>query len=129
MASWRPSTGRLERSAARARCADGARALGLELRAGLHTGGSERRGDDLSGLAVHIGARVAGLALGGQVLVSGAVPPLVVGSGLEFEPHGGHELKGCPGPAGVRGEGIARPGGDRWTARSLRERRSTKGTP
>jgi class 3 adenylate cyclase len=85
--------------AIRCACAmrDGARALGLELRAGLHTGECERRGDDLGGLAVHIGARVAGLAKSGQVLVSGAVPPLVVGSGLEFEAQGAHELKGVPG--------------------------------
>jgi len=76
---------------------DNAMALGLTVRAGLHTGECELRGEDLGGLAVHIAARVASLAAGGQVLVSGAVPPLVAGSGLEFIDEGEHELKGVPG--------------------------------
>jgi class 3 adenylate cyclase len=73
---------------------DAVRALGLDVRAGLHTGEVELRGDDVAGVAVHIGARVAALAEPGQVLVSGAVPPLVAGSGIEFEDRGEHELKG-----------------------------------
>jgi class 3 adenylate cyclase len=76
---------------------DAVRSLGIEVRAGLHTGEIEVRGDDVAGMAVHIGARVAATAKPGQVLVSGAVPPLVVGSGLEFDDLGAHELKGVPG--------------------------------
>jgi class 3 adenylate cyclase len=83
------------------RCAldmiEAARATGLDIRAGVHTGEIEHRGQDLVGIAVHIGARVAALARPGEVLVSGAVPPLVVGSGLDFVDHGEHELKGVPG--------------------------------
>ena len=76
---------------------DAVRALGIEVRAGLHTGEIELRGDDIAGVAVHIGARVAATAGPGEVLVSGAVPPLVAGSGIEFEDRGEHELKGVPG--------------------------------
>lgn len=76
---------------------DAVRALGIDLRAGLHTGEIELRGDDVAGMAVHIGARVAALAGPGDVLVSGAIPPLVVGSSIEFEDRGEHELKGVPG--------------------------------
>jgi class 3 adenylate cyclase/pimeloyl-ACP methyl ester carboxylesterase len=76
---------------------DGAQALGLSLRIGLHTGECERRGSDLGGLAVHIGARVAEIAASGEILVSGAIPPLVVGSGITFYDRGEHELKGVPG--------------------------------
>jgi class 3 adenylate cyclase len=72
--------------------------IGLEIRAGVHTGEVERRGQELAGIAVHIGARVAALAGAGEVLVSGTVPPLVVGSGLDFADHGEHQLKGVPGP-------------------------------
>jgi class 3 adenylate cyclase/pimeloyl-ACP methyl ester carboxylesterase len=83
------------------RCAldmiEAAQATGLDIRAGVHTGEIEHRGQDLVGIAVHIGARVAALASPGEVLVSGAVPPLVVGSGLDFVDHGEHELKGVPG--------------------------------
>jgi class 3 adenylate cyclase len=71
--------------------------LGLEVRAGLHTGEIELRGDDIAGVAVHIGARVAALAGPGEVFVSGAVPPLVAGSGLKFTDQGPQELKGVPG--------------------------------
>ncbi len=71
--------------------------LGLEIRAGLHTGEIERRGDDVAGLAVHIAARVAALAAGGQVLVSRTVTDLVAGSGIAFDDLGEHELKGVPG--------------------------------
>jgi class 3 adenylate cyclase len=76
---------------------DAVRALGMEIRAGLHTGEIEVRGDDVAGMAVHIGARVAACAGPGEVLVSGAIPPLVAGSGLVFEDRGEHELKGVPG--------------------------------
>ena len=71
--------------------------LGLGVRSGLHTGECEVRGDDLAGVAVHIGSRVAGLGGPGEVLVSGTVKELVVGAGIEFEEHGEHELKGVPG--------------------------------
>jgi len=70
--------------------------LGIELRVGLHTGECEVRGDDLGGLAVHIAARVGALAAPGEVLVSGTVKDLVVGSGIEFSERGEHELKGVP---------------------------------
>jgi class 3 adenylate cyclase len=73
------------------------RPLGIELRAGLHTGEIELRGDDVGGIAVHIGSRVQGLAGPGEVLVSRTVVDLVAGSGLEFEDRGEHELKGVPG--------------------------------
>jgi class 3 adenylate cyclase len=83
------------------RCAsemiEATKGIGLEIRAGVHTGEVERRGQELAGIAVHIGARVAALASGGEVFVSGTVPPLVVGSGLDFVDRGEHELKGVPG--------------------------------
>ena len=72
-------------------------ALGIELRAGLHTGECEVRGDDVGGIAVHIGARVSALAGPGEILVSGTLRDLVVGSGLGFDDRGAHELKGVPG--------------------------------
>ncbi len=71
--------------------------LGLELRAGLHTGEVEVRGDTLGGLAVHIAARVGALAAPKEVLVSRTVKDLVVGSGIEFADRGSHQLKGVPG--------------------------------
>ncbi|MGI8796745.1 MAG: adenylate/guanylate cyclase domain-containing protein [Acidimicrobiia bacterium] len=71
--------------------------LGLEVRAGLHTGECELRGDDLAGIAVHIGARVASLAGPGEVLVTSTVRDLVAGSGIEFADRGRHALKGVPG--------------------------------
>jgi class 3 adenylate cyclase/alpha-beta hydrolase superfamily lysophospholipase len=76
---------------------DAVYALGLEVRVGLHTGEIEMRGSDIAGMAVHIGARVASCASPGEVLVSGAIPPLVAGSGLTFEDRGDRELKGVPG--------------------------------
>lgn len=83
------------------RCAravtDRARTLGLDLRAGIHTGEVERRGDDIAGIAVHIAARVLDLAGPSEVLVSGAVPPLVAGAGITFEDRGTHRLKGIEG--------------------------------
>jgi class 3 adenylate cyclase len=72
------------------------RPLGLDLRAGVHTGECEQRGDDLGGIAVHIGARVAALAAPNEVLVSRTVTDLVAGSGLRFVDRGEHELKGVP---------------------------------
>jgi class 3 adenylate cyclase len=71
--------------------------LGLQLRAGLHTGECERHDDKLTGIAVPVGARVAGAAAPGEVLVSRTVKDLVAGSGFEFEDRGVHELKGVPG--------------------------------
>ena len=83
------------------RCAmairDAVQALGIEVRAGLHTGECEIRGDDIGGIAVHIGARVGALARPSEVLVSSTLRDLVIGSGLEFEARGAHELKGVPG--------------------------------
>jgi pimeloyl-ACP methyl ester carboxylesterase len=73
------------------------RPLGLEIRAGLHTGEVELHGDEIAGIAVHTGARVAALAGAGEVLVSSTVKDLVAGSGIEFEERGEHELKGVPG--------------------------------
>jgi class 3 adenylate cyclase len=70
--------------------------LGIQLRAGLHVGECELRGDDIGGLAVHIGARVAGLAQPGEILVSRTVRDLVAGSGLRFSDRGEHDLKGVP---------------------------------
>lgn len=76
---------------------EGVRRLGLEVRAGVHTGECERRGEDLGGMAVHIGARVGAKAQAGEVLVSSTVRELVVGSGIEFEDRGCETLKGVPG--------------------------------
>jgi class 3 adenylate cyclase len=73
------------------------RPLGIEIRAGLHTGECEMIGDDVGGIAVHIGARVAALAAAGEVLVSGTVKDLVAGSGLRFGDRGPRPLKGIPG--------------------------------
>ncbi len=71
--------------------------FGLDVRAGLHTGEIEVIGDDVGGIAVHIGARVGSSAAAGEVLVSGTVKDLVVGSGISFEDRGERELKGVPG--------------------------------
>jgi class 3 adenylate cyclase len=83
------------------RCAmairDAVQALGIQVRAGLHTGECEIRGDDIGGIAVHIGARVSALAGPSEVLVSSTLRDLVIGSGLGFEDRGAHELKGVPG--------------------------------
>jgi pimeloyl-ACP methyl ester carboxylesterase len=76
---------------------DAARALGLQIRFGLHTGELELDGSEIRGIAVHTGARVAGLAGPGEVLTSSTVKDLVAGSGLQFEDRGSHELKGVPG--------------------------------
>jgi class 3 adenylate cyclase len=73
------------------------RDLGLEVRAGLHTGECERVGEKLGGLAVNIGARVSAAAAPGEVLATSTVKDLVAGSGIAFEERGEHELKGVPG--------------------------------
>jgi class 3 adenylate cyclase/pimeloyl-ACP methyl ester carboxylesterase len=77
--------------------ADGVRELGLEIRAGVHTGECELHEGKVAGLAVSIGARVAARARPGEILVSQTVKDLVAGSGLEFGERGEHELKGVPG--------------------------------
>jgi len=74
------------------------RPLGIEIRAGVHTGEVEMAEDGVRGIAVHIGARVSALAGAGEVLVSSTVRDLVAGSGLRFQDRGSHELKGVPGP-------------------------------
>jgi class 3 adenylate cyclase len=83
------------------RCAQaitaGVRQLGIDVRAGLHTGECELMGDTIGGIAVHIGARVAAAAAAGEVLVSSTVKDLVAGSGIRFADRGVHVLKGVPG--------------------------------
>ena len=76
---------------------DAVKALQIEVRAGLHTGEVEVRGDDVAGIAVHLAQRVSSLARPGEVLVSRTVTDLVVGSGVRFDDRGEHELKGIPG--------------------------------
>ena len=85
--------------AVRAACAarDGLRSLGIQMRAGLHTGEIELRDEDVGGIAVHIGARVAEAASPAEVLVSSTVKDLVAGSGLRFADRGTHNLHGVPG--------------------------------
>jgi class 3 adenylate cyclase len=89
------ATGRALRCAAEILA--GAKGIGLELRAGVHAGEVEVRGDDLGGLAVSIAKRVCDSAAPGQVLVSETVRSLMVGSGIEFDDRGEHQLKGVPG--------------------------------
>lgn len=76
---------------------DSLRPLGIDVRVGLHTGEIEIRGEDIGGISVHIGARVAAIADAGEVLVSRTVTDLVAGSGIEFVDRGVHRLKGVPG--------------------------------
>jgi pimeloyl-ACP methyl ester carboxylesterase/class 3 adenylate cyclase len=85
--------------AIRCACAvvDGVRELGIDVRAGLHTGECEVADGKISGIAVHTGARVTANARGGEVVVSSTVKDLVAGSGIEFEDRGLHELQGMPG--------------------------------
>jgi len=80
--------------------------LGLPIRSGLHTGEVEMVDGDVHGIAVHIAARIMALAAPGEVLVSGAIPPLVLGSRLAFDDRGSYELKGVP---------------DRWHVLAVRE--------
>jgi class 3 adenylate cyclase len=83
------------------RCAvairEGVGELGIEVRAGMHTGEIELEPADIAGLAVHIAARIAAMAGAGDVLVSSTVKDLVVGSAIEFDDRGSHQLKGVPG--------------------------------
>ncbi len=82
-------------------CATGMRASldaqGLQIRAGVHTGEVELMGDDIGGVAVHVAARIMSLAQPGELLASGVLPPLVLGSGIEFSDRGSHVLKGIAG--------------------------------
>jgi class 3 adenylate cyclase len=73
------------------------RELGIEIRAGVHTGECEIVDDTLAGIAIHVGARVAAHAAAGEVLVSRTVKDLVAGSGIDFADRGEHQLKGVPG--------------------------------
>lgn len=73
------------------------REMSLDIRAGLHTGEVELQGDDVAGIAVHIGARVSARAQAGEIMLSRTVVDLVTGSGLEFDERGTHVLKGVPG--------------------------------
>jgi class 3 adenylate cyclase len=73
------------------------RPLGIDVRAGMHTGEIEVTGDDIGGMAVHIAARVSALAGAGEVLVSSTVKDLVAGSGIAFGDRGEHHLRGVPG--------------------------------
>lgn len=89
-----------DRPARAVRCAeairDGAGGLGLQVRAGVHSGEVERRGRDLRGIALHIGQRVSSLARPGEILVSSTVKELMTGSGVAFADRGMHELRGVP---------------------------------
>jgi class 3 adenylate cyclase len=82
-------------------CASGVRTAldsqGLEIRAGVHTGEVELIGEDVGGIAVHVAARIMGLAGPGELLASGVLPPLVLGSGIRFSDRGSHELRGLEG--------------------------------
>jgi class 3 adenylate cyclase len=106
VAAWSKSTGdgflvTFDGPARATRCAlaviSAVRPLGLEMRVGLHTGEIELRDEDVHGIAVHIAERVTATAAAGEVLVSGMVPPLVAGSGIEFDDRGVRSLKGVPG--------------------------------
>ncbi|MDQ3571639.1 MAG: adenylate/guanylate cyclase domain-containing protein, partial [Actinomycetota bacterium] len=101
--------------AIRCACAIGeeVRELGIELRAGLHTGECELIGEDLGGMAVHVAARVGANAQPGEVLVSGTVKDLVMGSGIDLADRGVHKLKGVPGEwrlFGVQTDNTRAPG-------------------
>ena len=76
---------------------DASRSAGLEVRVGLHSGEVVFESEDVTGMAVHIGARVSALASPGEVVVSQTVRDMVIGSGFEFGSRGRHELKGVPG--------------------------------
>jgi class 3 adenylate cyclase len=79
------------------RIVDGATELGLQVRAGIHTGECEVVGEKIAGIAVVTGSRISSLAASGEVLVSSTVKDLVAGSGFAFEDRGKHDLKGVPG--------------------------------
>lgn len=112
-------------------------ALGLDLRAGIHTGECEVIGTDIGGMAVHIGARIAAQAESGEVLVSSAVRDLVVGSGIEFTDRGTQVLKGIPGDwqllavAGMGAEAeatVARDAVDRLAPNATSAKKSDRAT-
>jgi SARP family transcriptional regulator, regulator of embCAB operon len=88
----------------------GVEAIGLEVRAGVHSGECEFFGDDVGGIAVHICSRISALARSGEVLVSGTVQDLVAGSGLEFADRGVHTLRGVPGEWRIAAATEAAPG-------------------
>jgi class 3 adenylate cyclase len=75
----------------------GVRQLGLQVRAGLHTGEIEYRGSDVGGIAVHVASRISSLAGPGEILVSRTVTDLAMGSDIRFNDRGEHDLKGVPG--------------------------------
>jgi class 3 adenylate cyclase len=77
--------------------ADAVQGLGIKIRAGLHTGEVELRGEDVGGIGVNLAARVLGEAVESETLVSSTVKDLVVGSGIDFDDRGAHALKGVPG--------------------------------
>jgi class 3 adenylate cyclase len=79
------------------RIVEGASELGLDVRAGVHTGECELVGEKIAGIAVVTGSRISALAASGEVLVSSTVKDLVAGSGFAFEDRGEHDLKGVPG--------------------------------
>jgi class 3 adenylate cyclase len=81
------------------------RTAGLEIRVGLHSGEAVFESGDVTGMAVHIGARVAALASPGEVVVSQTVRDMVIGSTFQFTPLGRHELKGVPGTWEIFGVG------------------------
>ena len=91
---------------------EAASAVDLELRAGVHAGEIELRGDDIGGLAVHIASRVSAMAGPGEVLTTGTVRDLTVGSGIGFDDRGLHALKGVPGR-------VAAPGGSHALTRAF----------
>jgi class 3 adenylate cyclase len=76
---------------------DAVQDLGLQVRAGLHTGEIEMAEGDVRGIAVHVAARIMSLAGAGEVLVSAVLPPLVLGSRIAFDDRGTHDLRGVPG--------------------------------
>ena len=97
MAFWRRSMDRPGLSDAAKQSSAFVKDQGLDVRVGIHTGECEVLQDNIGGIAVHIGARVAALAGPGETLVTDTVRDLVSGSGIEFDDAGRHELKGIPG--------------------------------
>jgi class 3 adenylate cyclase len=87
------------------RCAialrDALASLGLDMRAGVHIGEIELRGNDIAGMTVHTASRIESIAQSGEILMSRTVVDLIVGSGIEVSPRGEHEFKGVPAPVTV----------------------------
>ena len=94
---WRRSTGQPVRCNAQKQLIVRARALGLPIRAGIHTGECEVRGDRLAGITLHLAARVVTLAGAEEILTTSTVRDLVNGSGLTFRDRGAHSMKGFDG--------------------------------